>query len=425
MRKFHILAILFILIYVRGTIERFGVPDLVIKYLTELPIVFLVLFTLKRRDWSLAPGWIFVVLFVVWSVISGILSGDGVYQSLLYFRMLVYAYIVFWAVWNADLKSDEVLRLNKLILLLWFIQIVASLYQLFVFGERIESYVGTLSSSSGHPATAFPLFAMSYVMAIYCYQKRSLWLLLLAIAFGIVGFSSGKRSIYFLMPLIYSIIIVWYCLREKSFASIGKMFAPLLIMVLTLPLLTFGLTHSKKFEHLQGRHTIDIIDEAIDVSYEYNYAERAGKTTGRISSSLNVLQSLSNSETRMFYFGAGPASLTDVSEKQAQWFYGIEYGIVGWSKDIISVGFPGMIFFISFYVLLWHHLSRRRTDILNDYGKALHFGTHLAFFVYFLMYFFYCNAFVLAGWFTYVHLYFLALVLSPRHQFIFKQASVQ
>jgi hypothetical protein len=401
------------------------VPDLVIKYLTELPIVFLVLFTLKRRDWQLAPGWIFVALFVVWSVISGILSGDGVYQSLLYFRMLVYAYIVFWAVWNADLIGVEVLQLNKLILLLWVLQIAAALFQITIAGERVEAYVGTLTSDSGHPATAFPLFAMSYVMAFYCYQKRSPWLLLLALAFSIVGFASGKRAIYFLIPLVYSIIILWYCFREKTFASLIRMFAPLLLLVLVLPLLTLGLTHSKKFEYLQGRDTIEIINEATDLSYSYNYGERAGQTTGRISSSLNVIQSLSNSETRMFYFGSGPASLTDVTEKQAQWFYRIEYGIVGWSKDIISVGFPGMIFFISFYILLWHRLSRCRTEILNDYVKALHFGTHLAFFVFFLMYFFYCNAFVLAGWFTYVHLYFLALVLSPRHQFIFKQASVQ
>ena len=37
-------------------------------------------------------------------------------------------------------------------------------------------------------------------MGIYLFRLRTFWMLLLAVAFGIVGFSNGKRAFYYFMP---------------------------------------------------------------------------------------------------------------------------------------------------------------------------------------------------------------------------------
>jgi hypothetical protein len=105
-----------------------------------------------------------------------------------------------------------------------------------------------------------------------------------------------------------------------------------------------------------------------------------------------------------------------VSGKRGLESEGISYGAVGWVRDTISVGWPAMRFHIGFYALLWGKLYRRRMSLSCNYGKALHFGCNLGFAAYFLLYFVYLDAFVLAGWFTFVQLYFTSLILSPKRQ---------
>ncbi len=417
MRTFHALCLLFVLIYTRGAINRFGLPDFATKFVVELSVLFLIYPVLKRSRWNLAPGWIFVVLFIMLTVLSGIVSGDGLYLSLLYFRMFAYAYLVFWAVWNADLTRREVLRLNRLILWLWILQLAAALFELFVLGERKEYNVGTMVSGGGGSATAFPLFTMAYVMAFYCYYRRSAWVVLLALSFGVVGYASGKRGIYFLIPIFYALIILWYCLREKSFASFGRMIKPVLAFALLFPVFMFGLTHSKRFTSSQGAGTIETIRSTIGSLDEYTFRTHSGgATSGRTATSLKVLRNLSSGAFAEYFLGLGPGSMTNAGGKRAGEAEGIIYGVVGWAKDTISVGWLAMLFHVSFYALLWRKLYLRRSAMSNDYAKALHFGCHLGFAAYFLLYFVYLDAFAMAGWFTFVHFYLLALLLSPNHQ---------
>jgi hypothetical protein len=416
MRTSQALYFLFILVYTRGIIQRLTQSVFWTNFLIEVSIVLVACSILNRSPLKLAPGWIFVALFVTCTILSGIASGDDPYFSFLYFRMLVYGYIIFWTVWNANLTGHEILRLSRLILSLWILQIAAAIFELFVLNQRIEAHVGTIAFTGGGAATAFPLFAMAYVMAFYCYYKRSVWLILLAFSFGIVGYASGKRAIYFLIPAFYTAIILFYYLRERSFLGLQRMLGPIFICFLIFPLFIFGLTQSKRFSTLKGKETVTVISGAAKISEEYTFrVYRGGKTFGRTATSLKLLRQLCNGMLGQYLFGFGPASLMEHGGKRAKRLFGAEYGIVGWAKDTISVGWPAMIFHISFYAFLWWRLYRQRLIMSNDYAKALYFGTHFAFAAFFLLYFFYLDAFVVAGWFTFVHFSFLALLLSPKH----------
>lgn len=417
MRTYQALCILFTLVYTKGVLDRLGLPDFWSKLIVEFGVLLVILPILKKSRWKSAPGWAFVAIFTILTIISGMLSGDGPYLSLLYFRMTAYAYLVFWAVWNADLSGREVWRINRLILMLWLLQIAASAFELFVLGERVEAHVGTITSGGGGPATAFPLFALAYFMAFYFYYKRSWKVVLLGLAFGIVAYASGKRAIFFYMPAIYALAIVWYCVREKSFSGFGRMIVPAVVFILILPLFIFGLTTSKRFTYLQGAGIVETVVVAFEVAKEYETRVGQGWVTfGRSATSMMVFQNITSGPFDKYFTGHGPASLMMHGEKRAGESEGIAYGIVGWARDTLSIGWPAMIAHVAFYIFLWRKLYRRRDVIKNSYFNALHFGAHLGFAVYFLLYFTHLDAFAMAGWLTFVQVYVVALLLSPKHK---------
>lgn len=415
MRTYHALALLFVFVFTQGALERLGLPDAALK-ITLMASVLLVCFSLWGRtalEWP--PGLVFVVLFVFWTVLSGIASGDGLYRSFLYFRLLVFGYLVFWAVWNARLTRGEIVGLGRLIFALCLLQIAASLVHVFVLGERVEAHVGTLEAGAGTPATAFPLLAMAYVMAFYFYYKRSAWMVLLAFAFGIVGYSSGKRAIYFLMPTFYALLLVWYCVRERSLANLRQIITPFLVCALFVPVMMFGLTDSKQFGHLQGAGIAEILTGSFEVVGEYNnWTNASGETSGRNATSLKVLSLLPQEIFGDLLLGLGPASMKDAGEERGQKQIGIDYGLVDWSIMTLSIGWPGLLFHMSFFFWLWWKLHLRDSSRFNSAARALYFGCHLGFAAFFILYFFYGGT--MFDWITFLQLFCVAIILSPNYQ---------
>lgn len=425
MKTYHALFLLFSLIYTQGALERLGFPEVASKFIVEFSFILLIFSSLRQNESRIPPGLPWVAMFVCLTVISGILSDDGIFQSLLYSRHLVYAYLVLWTVWNAKLTAAEVSRLNNLIIGLWLLQVLASVFHTFLLGERIEAHVGTLTASNGSPATAFPLFALAYVIAYYCYYKRSFWLLILGLSFVLVGYSSGKRAIYFYLPAVYAGSFIWYILRERSIKAIRALGAPAMIFALCIPLLLFGLTESKRFEHLRGQSLRSAIMEALDVAGEYDTRVlSSGATFGRAATSKALLEKVFGYEAGSYLLGLGPTSMKIAGGRRGATAERIDYGVVGWAEDTISVGWPAMLVQLFFYGGLFWRVKKKRSAMLNSHYRALHFGCLLGFSVYFFLYFTYTDAFSMAGWLTFVQMYVVALILSPRHQAIFKATDI-
>ncbi len=417
MGSYQALCVLFTLVYTQGALERLGLPLIWSKFIIEFAVLLVVYPVVRKMLWRRVPGGILMSIFCILTVLSGIISNDGIYLSLLYLRMPAYAFLVLWAVWNADLTRREVWRLNRLVLALCLLQIAVSLFHIVILGERVEAHVGTITSGGGGPATAFPVFALAYATAFFFYFKRSPWVIVLGLAFSIVGYSSGKRAIFFLVPVFYAIAMAWYGWREKSFGAIRRLFATTAILAICLPIFILGLTSSKRFAHLKGAGLSEVLTGAVAVAEEYDTRVGAsGETFGRSATSAKVLQNLTRAPFGEYLLGLGPASLMNAGGKRAGATEGIVYGIVGWVKDTLSVGWPAMLVHVGFYLLLWRKVARRRPAMKTNYARALHFGCHLGFMAYFFLYFTYLDAFAMAGWLTFVQMYVVALILSPKHQ---------
>src|SRR5690606_10198181 len=95
----------------------------------------------------------------------------------------------------------------KLVIAMIVLQGVGALFNIFILGERVERYVGVMSTSGGTTATIFPMLITNILLIYYLFSSkltRKKILLMGGMLFGVflVGYSSGKRAIYFAIPAI-------------------------------------------------------------------------------------------------------------------------------------------------------------------------------------------------------------------------------
>ena len=141
-----------------------------------------------------------------------------VFISFLLFKKIYYTY------------PQKFEKLNHLFFLIIIVQIFLSIFKYLRY-NMIEGIVGTLSSSGGAIATTFPVYA---IILIWLYRKgflkRTDWILMIGIFF--IGFSSNKRALWFILPIMLFLIFI-YIPRKKVLRKIAFLlpFLPLIFYV--------------------------------------------------------------------------------------------------------------------------------------------------------------------------------------------------
>src|SRR5690606_4002791 len=175
----------------------------------------------------------------------------------------------------------------KIFIIMILLQGIGALFNIFILGDRIEGYVGTMSSLGGTTATVFPLLISTLVLIYFLFSPKlnSSTLLVMSImlfsAF-LVGYSSGKRGIYFIIPfilMIVTLISIPKIIRTRYFKK--KMIYLALSGMLIFPLIIFGMINSRGLNYsLSGKESsIDIISNSLDYADEYeNATDQYGRT---------------------------------------------------------------------------------------------------------------------------------------------------
>jgi hypothetical protein len=241
--------------------------------------------------------------------------------------------------------------------------------------------------AGGGLATIFPLLALAFVMGYYFYVRHSWWLLLAGFSFSLIAYASGKRAIYFLAPAVALLNLALYCWLERGRRVTGvapRFLAHLALCgVLLSPALLYGIEHSEGIGFAaEGATASELIDHAVDYALGYEFGRASsGLIAGRGSATERVVDSVADAPPKTLLFGWGPAALMpkrgDALEGGAGFApLGITYGIVGWSRDAISIGLPGAAFMLLFLVsilrALYHRTKRGRMTLK---WKAICFGT--------------------------------------------------
>lgn len=299
-------------------------------------------------------------------------------------RFVLYFFLLYDIYRNTHFEINQYLKLLRFLTGLILLQGVASIIQVFIIGKRVEGYVGYMSSLGGSTATTFLVIILAIGMVIILYANKQFprkyvyWIILCMISAMLVGYSSGKRAIYFISPAIIAISIVLTRLNiskerlrelRKKIRMIG------VLIILLFPIYMIGITTSNfhlsnKLKH--NSSNIEVLSATIDYAMYYESSEHNSSSTGRSGTTENVLKStISNAE--YFLFGSGFGSnKNDKSTKERN----IMYGFVGFSRDVFTGGIIFAILLSFWFVkLIFHH-----ENIENDsFSVTLRYMILLAF----------------------------------------------
>lgn len=409
--KLTLLFVCIFFVYTQGMWERtlFFVPE--VAYIVDVSALALIFFQFKFN--IKVPGSKIFLILIVTTFFIGAVNLDSIFETFLYLRYIIYFYFIYNQLYLLSISAENWVRILKFVVLMILIQGVGALYNIFIFGERREGYVGLMSSLGGTTATVFPLLISSITLLYFLFRpkmdKKSLLLFTLTLAsVFLVGYSSSKRGIFFIIPLFFVITVLISIpkLIKRGFLK-RKLVGLLLIGLLIFPVLIFGMINSKGINYdLSGNESsIEIILKSFNFAEEYESStDDYGSTTGRSNTTAQIIgQSLSNSS--LFLWGNGYSA---TKEESTMLKLGYLYGIVGFTRDIVSGGWILMLL----TVLLISSMILKHKSIKLDVTAIFRI---LVFLIFMYTHFYYSSDYTVSLKITLVLGILVVLFNSPIH----------
>ena len=435
--QYILITTLFCVVFFQGAIsERIigisylttGAPDSVLSRLfVEVLVALNLAWLALQRSIRIPPNSIWFGLYALWAVLSGILVEHSPYSGFMYCRYTLYAYIMYLIGWNQPFAAHELRKITRVLIALFLAQVAASAFEVLIAQERVEWRVGTMLISSGELAALFPLMALGYAVSYYLLVRQTWWVLAAGLSFGLVGYASGKRAVYFLIPATLLLtLILYYLLGRRAERVDGLRLAAHLawIAVLTLPAFVYGIRNSQGINVAAGGSTMELLEGAVMFAAAYDSGVDANDmATGRSSASVRVAESLRHERLVTVLFGWGPDSLTvrrqSAGDPAPTDDLRITYGIVGWSRDTISIGVPGMLLYLIAYCSViktaWRTLLERQ---MHASWIAVGLGTISGLVVLVLSYLTYGSVYMFNGVITFLLLFYAGILTRPLSRVI-------
>lgn len=349
------------LILLRGLFWTFNLEGL-LKLLCEgIILIWFFLEVSKSRHEILLKAAPFAIatLYLLWTGIISLIFNESILEYYLYTRYFVLGFLIMLICFNTDSLELFMRSFLKSIDFYVIFQFVACLILFFSLG-RLERYVGTMSSSGGSLATVWPItFAPFFFLRFVVLGRRLDLFLLITLIF--MGYASGKRAVYFLIPLSILIISIFY-LGTGLLLKGKKSFLRIIYSVLFLfVFLLLGISGTESLSQSNG-FSLKSIATAISYAGEYSSQESVinGESIGRSGSTFNTINGLI--ENGDVVFGNGLKSLKGEIKFSK---YEVGYGITGLIREIISLGFVGGLLYLLFFVSLFLRLRRLRFRMIN------------------------------------------------------------
>lgn len=163
------------------------------------------------RSYQRKDGWI-IALFVLFSM-------EYLWAALFYtqntmtivlsqYSRYVEAVLLYFVIKNAVYRRGQKEQLLRLFYDIGLMQIILSVLKFAVFREQIEGLVGSFSIPGGEMGTTIPIL---WFIVLWLYRKGQFgkwdWLYVLGLLF--VGFTTGKRAVMFILPVVVFIFFVF------------------------------------------------------------------------------------------------------------------------------------------------------------------------------------------------------------------------
>ncbi len=189
--------------------------------------------TLQRRAWKLenTRDVLFTSTFVIFTIAYFVSvsnsSGNTITIIFSQFARYVEFYLLFFLVYNAVYKRNQSQQLLQLFYQIIFIQIIISILKLIIFpGQQIESLVGTVAVIGGEMGTSLPILGF-IVLYFYRSGKLTKWDWLFVAGLMLIGYTTGKRAIWFILPIVITAFFVYVRgMRLNRYLILGLCAAP-------------------------------------------------------------------------------------------------------------------------------------------------------------------------------------------------------
>lgn len=418
--KFNLLLLILFFIFTQGMWERILViGSLIAQLFLELVIITFIIYQFKIP--KSIPGKHLLIVLILSGIFSGLYNGNGIFETFMFLRYFIYGILIYYQLYYYHLGTERWIKLFKFLFFLITLQGIGAFYNIFILGERVEGYVGLMSSLGGTTATSFPLLVSSIVLLVFLFSKKTTKLsisitLILFMSVFLVGFSSGKRAIYFVIPLFFVFIFFLSFLKIGSKSFFKKNFFMFTIMfVLFIPLILFGVNESRGLNYgLSGNeNSVQIIKNAFSYAEEYESKTADGVTIGRSNTTEKIITKIEE-DTDFLLFGNGYNTINDEAEL---FRLGVGYGIVGLTRDIVSAG---VIFAILVVFLILILIYGNKYKIRDNFSSSLRI---ILIFVFFFVHFSYSSDFTSHLKLTSIIFILMSLINSPVHQESYKEIS--
>lgn len=180
----------------------------------------------RRKD-----GWI-LLLFALFSVeffwTAAYYTQNTLTIIFSQYSRYVEAVLLYFIIKKAILIDGKGDRLLRLLYEIGLMQIIISVFKFAVFREQLEGLVGSFSIPGGEMGTTIPIL---WFVVLWLYRKGQFskwdWLYLLGLLF--VGFTTGKRAVMFILPIVVFVFFVYVQGRKVGkYALYVLAFVPLL-----------------------------------------------------------------------------------------------------------------------------------------------------------------------------------------------------
>lgn len=393
-------------------ILSFGIPILFIYNKPQIRI--------PPLAWCIPLYFIIIVLSSMYNEVD-----NALFLTFRYYRDYFYVFLLFIVLWNAGLTIKQVHWLNKLVLALFCLQVIASLIKVFLFHQRIEGWVGLITHTGGSIATTFSIWALAYIIGFGFYNSRSLMAVGMLMPF--VGYASGKRAIFFFVPLTIFCVFLSHMLmlrQGKSRLEMKRLTKQLVfvavIFLLSLPIVTHMIETTNFGFNMYGNMGSQSVDTYLGTALSRYVSDNTyvedGASGDRYRTTTRAIDT-SISSPGIFFFGTDPFVVLNYADRDRFKKYGMYYGFTGFTTDLFSSGIFAVI--CSTWLMLGLFVKVLRTDSTkwSNYWKGIKLGTLTAWLAGIIIYFCYSYDFLLRPCFIVVQLYFTAILLSPKYNF--------
>lgn len=171
--------------------------------------------TYQRKAWNLQSKYnqlwtgVFVLFTVAFFVAVSQSTGNTITIIFSQYARYLEIYCLFFLLQNAIFKRQQGQMLLRLFYQIFLVQILISVLKFILFnGRQIESLVGSMSIIGGAMGTTIPILGF---IILWFYRNGKLswkdWLFVAGLL--LVGFTTGKRAVWFILPFIIAAFMVY------------------------------------------------------------------------------------------------------------------------------------------------------------------------------------------------------------------------